>query len=67
MIVLLEKADQPVSIDYVAYPLGVFWVTARALLFELTLQGQIKATKTIKSWVFSLSKKQLSKKEKSEF
>jgi predicted transcriptional regulator len=49
---IVEKAGKPVSIDYVAYHLGVSWHTARALLLELTAQGKLKAIDTTKSYVF---------------
>jgi predicted transcriptional regulator len=49
---IVEKAGKPVSIDYVAYHLGVSWHTARALLLELTTQGKLKAIDTTKSYVF---------------
>jgi hypothetical protein len=44
----------PVSIDFVAFNLNLSWVTARALLFTLALEGKLKCMKTSKSWVFWL-------------
>jgi len=49
---IVEKAGKPVSIDYVAYHLGVSWHTARALLLELATQGRLKAIETTKGYVF---------------
>jgi predicted transcriptional regulator len=49
---IVEKAGKPVSIDYVAYHLGVSWHTARALLLELSAQGKLKAIDTTMSYVF---------------
>ena len=49
---ILRGSKMPVSIDYVAYNLGVCWATARALLFEMALKGAVKAVKTSKSWIF---------------
>jgi hypothetical protein len=37
---------------YVAEHLNLAWTTARAVLFDLSLNGQLKAVKTTKSWVF---------------
>lgn len=52
---LLKRVKEPVSIDFVAYNLKLSWVTARALLFTMVLQGKIKSVKTSKSWVFWLT------------
>jgi hypothetical protein len=46
----------PVSIDFVAFNLNLSWVTARALLFTLALEGKLKCMKTSKSWIFWLEK-----------
>lgn len=53
LLKLLEEAQRPVSVDYVAYNLGISWVTAKALLLELVLEGKIEGIKTTKSWIFS--------------
>jgi predicted transcriptional regulator len=50
---IVEKSDKPVSIDYVAYHLGVSWHVARALLLELAAQGRVKMIDTTKSYVFT--------------
>jgi predicted transcriptional regulator len=49
----VKKAGKPVSIDYVAYHLGVSWHTAKAYLFELVAQGKLKAIETTKGYVFA--------------
>jgi predicted ArsR family transcriptional regulator len=49
---LVKKAGKPVSIDYVAYHLGVSWHTARTYLFELVAQGKLKAIVTTRGYVF---------------
>ena len=54
-IVIVESCEIPVSTDYVAHKLGVSWSTAKSLLFELALNGKVKAQKTTKSWIFSRS------------
>ena len=52
---LLYEAKIPVSIDYVANHLEIAWGTARAILLDMALEGKIKAEKTTKSLIFSLS------------
>jgi len=54
LVQLLKNVKEPVSIDFVAFNLRLSWVTTRALLFTLALQGKIKFMKTSKSWVFWL-------------
>lgn len=54
-ILIVESNEIPVSTDYVAHKLGVSWSTAKSLLLELALKGEIKAQKTTKSWIFSES------------
>ncbi|MEM2370757.1 MAG: FaeA/PapI family transcriptional regulator [Candidatus Bathyarchaeia archaeon] len=54
---IIEKAGKPVSIEYVAYHLGVSWHVARALLLELAAEGKIKMIDTTKSFVFSVPEK----------
>jgi hypothetical protein len=53
---LLKKVKEPVSVDFVAFNLRLSWVTARALLFTLALEGKLKCMKTSKSWIFWLEK-----------
>lgn len=52
---LLEKADQPVSVDWVAYQLKIGWGTARAILLNMTLEGQIASLQTSKGLLFAAS------------
>ena len=55
-VLLLKTVKNPVSIDFVAFNLNLSWVTARALLFTLALEGKLKCMKTSKSWIFWLEK-----------
>ena len=50
---LVRATGQPVSALYVAEHLHLAWGTARALLFELSLNGELNAIKTTKSWIFT--------------
>jgi hypothetical protein len=52
---LLEKANQPISIDWLAYQLNVGWGTARAILLDMVLEGQIASLKTSKGLLFAAS------------
>lgn len=52
VVEIVRDAGMPVSVDYVGYNAGVSWTTARAILFELILQGRVLAQKTSKSWIF---------------
>lgn len=54
VIELIKKTGKPVSIDFVAYNLGIGWGTARALLFKLMNEGVVIGIDTTKSWVFTL-------------
>ncbi len=54
VVELVRKTGQPVSMLYVAEHLNLAWTTARAILFDLSLNGQLKAIKTTKSWIFQL-------------
>jgi len=56
LVLLLKTVKNPVSIDFVAFNLRLSWVTARALLFTLALEGKLKCMKTSKSWIFWLEK-----------
>jgi hypothetical protein len=56
LVLLLKTVKNPVSIDFVAFNLNLSWVTARALLFTLALEGKLKCMKTSKSWIFWLEK-----------
>jgi len=48
----LRKAGKPVSIEYVAYHLGISWHVARALLLELVARGKLRMLDTTKSYIF---------------
>ncbi len=48
----IEEAKQPVSVEYVAEALKLAWTTARAILLDLSLNGELAAIKTTKSYIF---------------
>ena len=53
---VLGEASQPLSIDAVRWRAGIkSWDSARALLFELVIDGRIRGIKTSKGWVFWLN------------
>ena len=52
----IKTLDMPFSIQDIAKRFNIAWNTAKALLLELALEGEIKATKTTKSYVFTLSR-----------
>jgi hypothetical protein len=52
---VIQDARMPVSVEYVAANLGLNWATTRTLLLELSLGGYLRATKTTKSWIFTLN------------
>ncbi len=49
----VRDAKQPVSVEYIAKLLGLSWVTAKAILFDLSLTGELGAIKTTRSWIFT--------------
>lgn len=51
---VMEQANQPVSCDYVAFKMQIGWGTARGILLNMALKGQITALKTTKSFIFML-------------
>ena len=52
VIQALDDAGIPASVDYIANVLGMNWASTRAILFQLSLEGKLKAVKTTKSWIF---------------
>jgi len=50
---IVKEAGRAVSVDYVAYHLGVSWGTARALLLGLAAKGKLKMIDTTKGPVFA--------------
>jgi len=56
VLIILNEAENPVSIDYVRYNLKSNWSTTRAILLSLALEGKISSQKTSKSWIFWLDK-----------
>ena len=53
-MVAIATASFPVGIDYVAKKIGCNWGTARAILFNLMIDGRIRGQKTALGWVFFL-------------
>jgi hypothetical protein len=60
---ILETHSKPVSIDLVAFHLKVGWGTARSILLNMSLKGQIRFLETSKGFVFWLPKERASKNE----
>jgi len=56
---ILETHLTPVSIDLVAFHLKVGWGTARSILLNMALKGQIKHLETSNGFVFWLQKEPL--------
>jgi hypothetical protein len=51
-LTLIAEARIPVTVDFIAHNLKVSWDTARSILLGLAIQERLKATKTMKSWIF---------------
>lgn len=60
---ILETHNEPVSIDLVSFHLKVGWGTARGILLNMALKGEIKYLKTSKGFVFWLPKEEALKNE----
>jgi hypothetical protein len=57
---VLETANVPVDVETVRVLAGIGnWMTAKAVLLELTLEELVRAEKTSKSWIFRPSKDHL--------
>jgi hypothetical protein len=53
---VLQSSHIPLSIEAVRAKAGIkSWVTAKAVLLELLIKGEIVGMKTDKSWVFGKS------------
>ena len=50
----IKTLDMPFSIQDIAKKFDISWNTAKAILLELALEGEVKATKTTKSYVFTV-------------
>lgn len=59
---LMAEAKQPVSCDYIAFKMQIGWGTARGILLNMALKGQITALKTTKSFIFMTKPSKSSKK-----
>jgi hypothetical protein len=43
---ILQNANKLVTVDFVAKALKISWVTTRAILYEMALNGRVKIVKT---------------------
>jgi hypothetical protein len=59
-IKLLKIAGTSCSINYVAKQLGVAWVTARALLLTLVIEGKVQLQRTTHGPIFWIDNTQRS-------
>jgi hypothetical protein len=66
VIELLRRTREPVSIDFVSHHTKMGWGTARGVLLNMTLKGQIKSVKTTKSLIFFLESMETPQKETTE-
>ena len=48
----VRRQKQPFSVNDVAKEFNISWTTARAILLELALEGEVEVMKTTKSYVF---------------
>ena len=48
----IKQQKQPFSVNDVAKEFNISWTTARAILLELALDGEVEVMKTTKSYVF---------------
>jgi len=48
----VKQQKQPFSVNNVAKEFNISWTTARAILLELALEGEVEVMKTTKSYVF---------------
>ena len=48
----IRQQKQPFSVNDVAREFDISWTTARAILLELALEGEVEVMKTTKSYVF---------------
>ena len=49
---LVKATGKPVSIDYVAFHLGISWHVARAILLVLVAKRELKMMDTTKGYIF---------------
>jgi hypothetical protein len=55
---ILEQSKIPIDVEYIRVHAGIGnWMSAKAILLELTIEGIIQAEKTSKSWIFRPQKK----------
>ena len=52
----IKTLDMPFTVQDIAREFNISWHSARAILLELALEGEIKAMKTTKSYVFTSSR-----------
>jgi len=53
---LLRKADFVVRVGDVAHALGISWSTARQILTELVLEGEVEFEETTRGRIFRIKK-----------
>jgi len=56
-LAIVQKAEGPVDVKFVAQKLDVAWATARALLMNLLVERKIQAIQTRNGWLFGTSEK----------
>jgi len=56
IIQYMKETDIPVAVDFIAQHFDLAWGTARAILLDLAVKGQIKVQKTTKSLIFWIEK-----------
>jgi len=49
---LVSDSTHPVTVGFVAFHLGVHYLTARTILLTLLAQGRINGERTTRSWIF---------------
>lgn len=54
---IVEKAEGPVDVKFVAKQLGVAWATARALLMNLLVERKVQGMKTRNGWIYATGDK----------
>ena len=48
----IDTLDMPFSVQDIAKEFGISWHSARAILLEMALEGELKAMKTTKGYIF---------------
>jgi len=53
---LVSDSEHPVTVGFVAFHLGVHYLTARTILLTLLAQGRINGERTTHGWIFRQKK-----------